>query len=1019
MMVAIDWTEYDRWNAVLASRLFGALQADLPAYIDVDEALLEDCAKDLGLVPQNARESLVGAVQGTLGLGPGQSVLKGHVERYGRWRKQFLRDAGTRNKRSVHELPVPPVVALLCVFVMAAEKMGSDAAMAAHAYYPRLGELLGLSPANMKRLRAKFPATEPFWRGLNEYLVANEGRYGLPTAFSLGHRYVGIPQSQALVRASDRVRLPDFFRTFGLAPGSELIAADLERLLDGWISSTPSPVTANLRRLWEGVKARERVAGVVAVELAHWDGRGREASAPGQTASGGVELTALLRQQFGGLSLELSFAARLPVTAEVTSLRINSAESQPSIGVIPAAGARLRPTPGSRLDPDSLVGARLELEDPQSSQVVVRRPRRVVPLRRDELLGILVEVDRVQLADDAVLLVKDEDTLLDAVLALVESYGHHGRVHRSSSVQDQPALKGLPTGWALIDDVQIYAIPQDVKKLDLHVLVPLTTAQLNLSGGLKLPGRIRKWSSLHPPEIRAAVSEAQEMSISLTEVDVDRVLVEKWTERVAAMVIPLDGLELGDGDYEIELSVNGAQIAMSTLRLRSADTPDAVSWETCTRLNYELDRSSLGCLSAVEASEDSEIIVDGLNTLGARPDPVPSVPVRHGANWSTERKSSGVEQPVIVLGVADPKSCVATGAHYIELPTWHGGRSSGQILGICRMCGLKKSMPARPKWKSLGASASTPTSIQFSELPSHTDLGATWDVCLDALVHVGGGTIGSLERIATQSEGSSLFVDSFLRTLETLGQIDVRRDSSLQPREWEANPAYLAETVGNGFVLAGAWSNAERRSLREGLAEQGADLVCQTSEGRLSSWFVRGMEADRLAELVTELALEAYVVPDAVSRMVAALPPLSQVEASLSTVPIPDYSKATIFDVREARWRKVPGVGMPGAYRLEQSFRTTTLWVDHQGATERSGRVGSVQLVKHLAARASRTPLIGYLKTQSTLVVPLGADLPGLYGRVAALCSGLAPRVSVKTRSIGYPDVPRPVADALNSLLAS
>ena len=53
------------------------------------------------------------------------------------------------------------------------------------------------------------------------------------------------------------------------------------------------------------------------------------------------------------------------------------------------------------------------------------------------------------------------------------------------------------------------------------------------------------------------------------------------------------------------------------------------------------------------------------------------------------------------------------------------------------------------------------------------------------------------------------------------------------------------------------------------------------------------------------------------------------------------------------------------------------------------------------------------------LVVPLGADLPGLYGRVAALCSGRAPVVSVKTRSIGYRDVPRWVADALNSLLAS
>lgn len=151
----------------------------------------------------------------------------------------------------------------------------------------------------------------------------------------------------------------------------------------------------------------------------------------------------------------------------------------------------------------------------------------------------------------------------------------------------------------------------------------------------------------------------------------------------------------------------------------------------------------------------------------------------------------------------------------------------------------------------------------------------------------------------------------------------------------------------------------------------------------------------------------------------AALPPLSEVEAGLTVVPIPDYTKAALFDVHDAAWRPVPGVGVPGAYRLEQSFRTTTLWVDHRGALDRRGRVGSIRLVKHLAARASRAPLLGYLERQSMLLVPLGADLPGLYGRVAALCSGRAPVVSVKTRSIGYRDVPRWVADDLNSLLVS
>ncbi len=147
--------------------------------------------------------------------------------------------------------------------------MGADADMAANAYYPRLNALLGIDTKEGQRLKSRFPVTEQYWEGLNNYLAHYEGRYGLPTAYALGHRYVGIPQSQALLRATDRVKLPDFFRTFGLAPGAEMVAADIERLLDAWISVTPSPVSNNLTRLWKSGKARERVSGVVAVEPRH------------------------------------------------------------------------------------------------------------------------------------------------------------------------------------------------------------------------------------------------------------------------------------------------------------------------------------------------------------------------------------------------------------------------------------------------------------------------------------------------------------------------------------------------------------------------------------------------------------------------------------------------------------------------------------------------------------------------------------------------------------------------------
>ena len=214
------WSEYSRWNEALTAQFFGGSQAEVPAYIDVDSSLIEDCARGMGLPTKGATDFLVAAVRPTLGLGEGDFVFANHVLRYNDWRRSFLRSSGPRGKRLAQDIAPPPVVALLTTLVMAAEKMGSDASLVANAYYPRLGQLFDLDSKAVRRLVSTFPVTESFWRGLNEYLEAQQGRHGLPTAYALAHRHVGTPQSPALVRATDRGRLPTFFRQFGLAPGS-------------------------------------------------------------------------------------------------------------------------------------------------------------------------------------------------------------------------------------------------------------------------------------------------------------------------------------------------------------------------------------------------------------------------------------------------------------------------------------------------------------------------------------------------------------------------------------------------------------------------------------------------------------------------------------------------------------------------------------------------------------------------------------------------------------------------------
>ncbi|MFM2475287.1 hypothetical protein, partial [Burkholderia cenocepacia] len=386
--------------------------------------------------------------------------------------------------------------------------------------------------------------------------------------------------------------------------------------------------------------------------------------------------------------------------------------------------------------------------------------------------------------------------------------------------------------------------------------------------------------------------------------------------------------------------------------------------------------------------------------------------------WATRKQSTSSSRPVIVLGHADPRSCVVTGAHRMSLPTAGPGPARGLIGGVCDHCGLEKSYPATHRWKKDEKAEAVAPRFDLAPAASSATSGSSWDACLDALVHLGGGSIGALERIAGQAEGSSLFADHFLRTLEGLGHIDVRRDERFQPIEWEANPAFLAETIVGSFVLAGVWSASLRNALEEGLQDAGGSLDRSGGYGSPSIWAASGVSAETLSEIADRMG-DVYVVPDAVNQMLACLPPLSSIEASLAEIPIPDYAKASIFDPNQASWVAVPGVGAPGAYRLEQSFRSSTIWVSADGALRRTAKPGGIQLVKHLAARAESRPLLGHLESSNVLIVPLGADLPGVYGRVAMLCSGTPPMVSKATRSLGYAGVPKHVADRLNTLLAS
>ena len=92
-------------------------------------------------------------------------------------------------------------------------------------------------------------------------------------------------------------------------------------------------------------------------------------------------------------------------------------------------------------------------------------------------------------------------------------------------------------------------------------------------------------------------------------------------------------------------------------------------------------------------------------------------------------------------------------------------------------------------------------------------------------MHVHGGSYRVLEYVADQVEESSLFTDTFSRSLEVRSDLEVERDADFAPVRWELSPAYLAGLATGEFLLTGCWSRDDRDALRELVVKAGGTLT--------------------------------------------------------------------------------------------------------------------------------------------------------------------------------------------------
>lgn len=1014
---------YERWNDAVASVVYTTANAGRPVYLDLEDDVLgavRDAAEPDAIDPA---ETLVAAVRGTLRLNEGAGPIFGwHLYRLDRWRQGPMLDP-------------PPTLALLAVLSLAAENMRDGDGQAANNFYGRLAQLLALDKGQIssfihayRNRRPTVAVSEMLWGSLNDWLDRLEGNRGNPSAYAVTHAHIGLPLSQALVRRTDRDKFADLFALYGLAPHSSLPVRELAELFAEWLTRVPCPVSNSLERLWKRDSgARERIIDVVRQTLEAWDGlsvSGATGDTPGSRQIDSVRVKALLQRRFPARRLEIDLIIAAPSDASAESVTVIGPGGEPigSLDLIPAASGWLALADPTEIDAGSFLRGETELRRYGQQVTLRRRPRRLIPLRRDDLLQAFIECERVSLSEDALLLARDE--IADRVAATLL------KVARPGFVRDD-SITGLPEGWTLFDGVQILSsIPIELMRtqlVDLNVIQPLASSQVVLQGGMRLPGNIRKWSSFLAPELRVTSDSGSALSASVTCV---RPLTTPTPPDLfcssdqPVLIWDLSEASLPDGDYEIAIAETGVSIGRPhSLRLRSADNPAVVLPDDPRPLVHDHNAPSFGLLAersdeltAFRCIPEAET---SLANRGDRPIPVPK--------WYMARKSSPAQtrsRVTVCLPAPQQGSCMMTGQHYMLVETVTGREAT--VEGVCKACGLVKRYPTRARQKRAlrkGPSNAAPR-VRVSELedvkgPPSID----WTLGFDALCHLGSGPVSALERVAVQMEPASLFADVFARRLEVLGHIELGRDPrSLAPKWWEVVEPMLAGLPDGHLSLLGfrsermlvavedaAWGMKAEYTVTR--AVDGPPLIqVESSEPTVVAGLIRSMEA------ATNKVVR--FVPNAAEALAACLPPLSRALSCLPSTSLISARSIERWDPLTARFESVGDSGSPGAYRLK-GFTRSYIYRRPQHIGAMSALVGDARLVKFAAARDTGLTLVGYDEAAKVLYVPLGADLPALYGRAAVLASGHPPFENTNEHLLEYRNVPSQVAARLSDLLMS
>lgn len=965
--------EYASWNRTIAEALFPPLEVPALVFLDLEGNALELIAEDRGVKSDEVVQELVSVVRKLLNTETLTSTFGWFAAQTRRWSAQ-------------KDLSEPPALALLTLFALGAARMESGDGMRASNYYGQLSRLLDIDE---KRVGAAYRnVSDLLWDSLGTWLNQFGGVRGLPVTFAIGeHPYVGRARAQALVRDADRRRLQSFFQEFDLSPYSSMTEDQLEPLLAQWMEMSHAP-SRQLVELWNKDEVRPHLIAAVSNVLATWDGHLSDRDDTGIIAS---RIRLALDRVRLRRAVNLSFILEVPRYEEARQAKLRTAEGEVSIALVPGRpGEMVAPELRDVLTPQALLEGVVEITDQHAGELV-RKPRRLIVLRQDPMSGSWIEVSQVRLGDEIKILIRQDYDVTDIL----------GDISGTDwTIQVGGELPGLPEGWALIEGIVIVGRPaaQISAFDDRNVLIPITQIAFDFSSGLQIPtppGAKPHYHCDAPPGVTASANGEPFRLLLFDLTDGTPILVqEPWESREGDPIIAnLKELELDPGHYGFSLNVGGTERSKEFFLLRSGALA-GTEWRYQT-VAHDSDDPLFAVNRMRDRDSASEYLVQGLPNYSVEDAPMIDQSVVEQLTptpwWRRERhkRSTYVNVPVL-----DQSSCIWTGRHRELIETSvpdEYGKHRGVSIGVCQGCGRQKRyfnsywrnhMRWRRKREQQDIENERPKRVTTREKSLGTSVD--WDLVLDLVIIVGGGDANVLRRITKQFDPSARFYHEFVTTLETLGHIEVRRDlHSGEITEWETAPTSVVDT-GDRRRLVGHWTAEDLKHLEQ----MGIPLQRHKHDDGPSL-----VTTSATAEEIEEASPGNFVVKNPAEVLAASLPPLRDVIAEIPLTTLPNPLRWERYDALTDAWVQVFSVDEPGAYRTG-GYQRQYFLVDEESVNTHQGRLVNVPTAKHASAMMDHRypPLMSYSREERQLIVPLGAPLPGMYGRSATLASGRPPR---------------------------